>query len=98
MNLASIRSILNRVSTLLADFKGKCITSMFVSPENVSDGAPAVPEELSGDFAGGSLAGTLTFTMPLHFVTALRHRGLPRGVCLRGKEEIASELPPTARL
>ena len=76
--------------TLLADFKGKCITSMFVSPENVSDGAPAVPEELSGDFAGGSLAGTLTFTMPSTLCDGSPASGSASWRVLEGKEEIAS--------
>lgn len=76
--------------TLLADFKGKCITSMFVSPENVPDGAPAVPEDLSGDFSGGSLEGTLTFTMPSALYDGSPASGSASWHISEGKDEIAS--------
>lgn len=50
--------------TELAEFPGKCITSMFITPEDIADGAPASVSNLAGSFAAGSLSGTITFTMP----------------------------------
>lgn len=50
--------------TLLADFTGKCITSMFVQPETVADNAPGIPADIAGSFPEGSLAGSISFTMP----------------------------------
>lgn len=76
--------------TLLADFTGKCITSMFVSPENVPDGAPAAPEALSGDFPEGALEGTLSFTMPSTLHDGTPASGSASWHIYEGKEAIAS--------
>lgn len=51
-------------ATLLADFSGLCITSMFVMPEQVAPKAPAVPTDVAGVFANGGKFGTVSFTMP----------------------------------
>lgn len=51
-------------ATLLADFPGKCITSIFVEPSSVDDNAPAEVSGLTASFADGSLSGTVSFTMP----------------------------------
>ncbi len=51
-------------ATLLADFNGVCITSMYVMPEQIADKAPGTPSDITGTFPNGALTGTVSFTMP----------------------------------
>lgn len=50
--------------TALAEFPGKCITSMFITSVPVEDKAPGEPTDLTAAFEGGSLSGTVSFKMP----------------------------------
>lgn len=51
-------------ATLLAEFPGKSITSIFVEPANVDAKAPAEVTGLSAAFVDDALSGTVSFTMP----------------------------------
>lgn len=51
-------------STLLAEFTGKCITSIYIVPTVVADEAPGEVGSVDGSFVQGSLSGTLKFRMP----------------------------------
>ncbi|MDE7119125.1 MAG: choice-of-anchor J domain-containing protein [Muribaculaceae bacterium] len=43
---------------------GETLSSMFIPVSNIPANAPAAPTDLAVDFAGGSLSGTVSFTMP----------------------------------
>lgn len=76
--------------TLLADFKGKCITSMFVKSEPVADNAPGTPSDLAGSFANGSLQGTFSFTMPATYHDGSAASGDATWSVADGKEVLAT--------
>lgn len=76
--------------TLLADFTGKCITSMFVKSEPVADKAPGVPSEPVGSFEDGSLSGTVTFTMPTAYHDGSEASGTAAWTVSDGKETVAT--------
>lgn len=48
----------------LAEFEGKCITSMFISEIPVADNAPGQVSDASLSFTDGNLSGKVSFTMP----------------------------------
>lgn len=77
-------------STLLGEFAGKCITSMYIAPENVVPGAPAEVTDLSADFADGSLSGTLNFTMPSTLHDGSAADGTATWTVYDGKDAVAS--------
>lgn len=51
--------------TLIREFTGgEVLSSLFIPQDNVAANAPAAATDLALDFAGGSLAGNVSFTMP----------------------------------
>ena len=51
-------------SQKVAQYKGKGVTSLFVMPHIAAAGAPSAVKEITADFPGGALSGTVNFTMP----------------------------------
>lgn len=76
--------------TLLADFTGKCITSMFVKSVPVADKAPGIPSDPVGKFENGSLSGTVSFTMPSAYNDGSAASGTATWTVNDGKETVAT--------
>lgn len=76
-------------ATLLADFSGLCITSMFVLPDQVSPSAPGAPTDLSANFPDGELAGTVNFTMPSTLYDGSAASGDATWNVFDGKDKVA---------
>lgn len=76
-------------ATLLADFSGLCITSMFVMPEQVAPKAPAVPTDVAGEFAQGGKSGTISFVMPATLYDGSATEGNASWQVYDGKEKVA---------
>ena len=74
----------------LAEFPGKCITSMFISAEPVEDKAPGTPSAPVPDFQNGSLTGTLSFTMPSELNDGSAASGNAAWTVMDGKETLAT--------
>lgn len=80
----------NGEMTTLAEFPGKCITSMYIAPTKVADGAPGVPVNTSASFADGSLSGTVSFTMPSTLFDGTAASGTATWNVAIGKEVVAT--------
>lgn len=76
--------------TLLASFPGKEITSMYIEPDRTAPTAPGIPGELSADLPGGSLSGTLGFTMPSSLYDGSPASGTANWTIADGTTPIAS--------
>ncbi len=50
--------------TVLMEFSGKCITSMYIESNPVAEQAPGMAENLNASFPEGSLSGSVSFTIP----------------------------------
>lgn len=79
---------------LLADFTGKCITSMYVVEVQVADSAPGTPSDPVPSFADGALSGTLTFTMPATLHDGSAASGEATWKVYDGKTELATGTAP----
>jgi len=77
------------IATLLADFTGKCITSMYIMPDQIEDGAPGVPTDASAAFEGGSLSGKVNFKMPAALHDGSPASGSATWKVYDGKEKVA---------
>lgn len=77
-------------ATLLAEWTGKCITSMFILPETAADGAPGLVSDLSTSFVDGALSGTVSFTMPTTLLDGTAATGNATWTVYTGKEVLAT--------
>ncbi len=76
-------------ATLLADFPGKSITSIFIAESPVADNAPGTPSTPTGNFPAGSLSGTICFTMPSTLHDGSAATGEASWKMIDGKETVA---------
>ena len=76
--------------TLLADWTGKCITSLAVVPELVEMQAPDAVKDIEATFADGALDGTVSFTMPTTLYDGSAASGTASWRVLEGDTELAS--------
>ena len=53
---------------LVGEFTNQNLVTMMTIPETIADGAPAAATDLAANFTGGSLTGTITFTLPTNNV------------------------------
>lgn len=76
--------------TVLAEYPGKCITSMYIAPENIAASAPGTPTNATGNFSAGALNGVISFNMPTTLHDGSSASGTATWKVLDGTEQLAT--------